>query len=68
MSIPIVHRKLRRGLSGTFRPLKPGELIEASDLIVADTYYQHPAEQSIGQPCEAKDCILRLQFNEKGTH
>lgn len=66
MQISHVKRMLRKNHTGNFRPLKPGEEIEAADIIVADTYYDFPAEQHIGAKCEPKDCILRLEFNEKG--
>ncbi len=66
MKISHVNRMIRKGVGGTFRALKPGEPIEDSDIIVADTYYDYPSEQNVGQPCEAKDRIIRLEFTEKG--
>lgn len=66
MKISHVHRMLRKGHAGSFRPLKAGEEIQDSDIIVADTYYDYVAEQHVGQRCEPKDCIMRLEFAEKG--
>jgi len=67
MNISYISRRIRKGHCGTFRPLKPGELIEAADVIVADTFYDFPAEQHIGQPATEKDRIIRFEFTEKGS-
>jgi len=64
MKISHVQRMLRKGKGGNFRPLKTGEIIEDADIICADTYYDYPTS-AIGQPCNDKDRIIRLEFNEK---
>lgn len=66
MNISHVKRMLRKNHTGTFRPLKPGEEIQAADVLVSDTYYDFPSESNIGRKCDEKDCILRLEFTEKG--
>lgn len=57
---------IRKGIGGTFRPLKPGELIEPADVAFADTFVEGVSETSVGQPCGEKDRIIRLVFQEKG--
>jgi len=45
--------------------LKAGEPIEAADVIVADTYFDFPAEKHIGAPADKTDCIVRFEFDKK---
>lgn len=55
---------LKKGYTGTFRMLKPGEAVEPADLIVEDCFYDFPAERSIGALVEKKDCILRFEVED----
>jgi len=67
MNTSSIKKMLRKGFGGTFRPLKPREIIDAGDIVVNDTWIESPSETSIGQPCNEKDRIIRLAFYEKGT-
>jgi len=64
MNVSRVKLALRKNKTGTFRPLKPGEPIDAGDVIVNDCFYESPSETNIGQPCGERECILRLQFEK----
>ncbi len=66
MNVSHLRRMLRSGKTGAFRPLKPGEEIEPSDICIYDSWVESPSETSIGQKCNEKECILRLEFTEKG--
>lgn len=66
MNVSSIRKMLRLGRAGTFRPLKPGEEICPGDVCVEDSWVESPSETSIGQLCNEKDRIIRLQFNEKG--
>ena len=61
-SVSFIHRQLRKGKGGTFRPLKVGEEILGSDIAVSDSFVESPSETSIGQPATEKDRIIRLEF------
>jgi len=65
MNCSSLKRMIARGHSGTFRPLKPGEPIEAADIILHDTWLEGPSDTTIGQPCRDKERIVRLEFQEK---
>jgi len=65
MNVSHLKRHLSKFHSGTFRRLRPFEIIEPSDVCVYDTWVESPSETSIGQPCNDKDRIIRLEFNEK---
>lgn len=63
-TISRVRINLKHGKGGTFRPLKVGEAIMASDILVHDTFYDFPADNHVGNPVEASDTIMRLEFAE----
>jgi hypothetical protein len=65
MNCSTLKRMLRKGHSGTFRPLKPGEAIEASDIACYDTFLEGISESNIGQLCGDNERIIRLEFQEK---
>lgn len=64
MNVSHLSRLLRQHKSGTFRPLRPGESIEAADIAVYDTWLEGIGESNIGQPCGPKERIVRLEFGE----
>ena len=68
MNTSHLRRLLKAGKTGTFRPLRPGELIEPSDVAVADTYVEGVSQTSVGQACGPKETIVRFEFSEGLGH
>jgi hypothetical protein len=65
MNTSTLRRMLGKGHGGTFRPLKAGELIQAADVIIHDSWLEGPSDTSIGEPCKQGERIVRLEFQEK---
>ncbi len=66
-TVPTISRvrfNLKKGKTGTFRMLKVGEEILASDVVITDTCYDFVSENNVGGKVEPLDTLIRLEFNE----
>lgn len=62
-TISQVRWHLKKGNTGTFRLLREGEEVLASDIVVYDCYYDFISESNVGSRSEAGETILRLEFD-----
>lgn len=65
MNVSRLRIRIKKDQSGTFKKLNPGDIIDAGDFVINDCFVESPSDTSIGKTVEAKDCIIRLEFQEK---
>jgi len=64
MNVSRIRHHLKRGEIPRVELLKPGEPIEAGNIVVCDSWCESPSDTSVGQPCGPKETILRLVFEK----
>ena len=63
MTIKQIRNKLRRGGSGRFFRVSPGDLCQAADIVLdKDDSFASIRNEYIGQPCGVREVVIRLVF------
>jgi len=65
MKLPLATAKIRKGYGGTFRALKPGEILEEGDVEIGPTFVNEVLEKYAGQAVKPGEAIIRLEFDTK---
>lgn len=64
MNTTHMRRLLKKGHTGKFRLLKPGEFTQPCDIAIYDCHVESCADNPIPTPVGPKETILRLEFED----
>jgi len=62
MNTSRIRLRLKKRNVPTVQILKPGDAIEAGDIVVNDCFVESPSESTVGNPADERDVIVRLVF------